>query len=162
MILLTIISVDTLFKARADIRGFDSKIEGTVWFFQYSDGFTEVKGTIKNLKKNKTYAIHIHTFGDCSNPKASGGHFDPYNSNRHGSPEDPIGTHHSGDLPNITSNSKGIAEFSFKTKAFTIEPSRFSILGRAVIIHAGKDDYRSQPAGNAGKRIACGIIGIVR
>lgn len=162
MILLAIISVDTLFKAKADIRGFNSNIEGTIWFFEYSDGFTEVRGTVRNLKKNKTYAIHIHEFGDCSNPDASGGHFDPYKSSHHGSPEDPIGTHHSGDLPNITSNSEGVAEIYFKTKAFTIEPSRFSILGRSVILHEDMDDHKSQPAGNSGKRIACGIIGIVK
>jgi len=70
--------------------------------------------------------------------------------------------HHSGDLPNITTDKNGVAEFTYETKAFTLIPSPYSILGRSVIIHMQHDDYMSQPAGNAGDRIACGIIGVVK
>lgn len=163
MLILTLFSgVDTLLKARADVKGFNGNISGEVWFYQLSDMSVVVKGKVKGLDKNKTYAIHIHEFGDCSSPKASGGHFDPYNSGKHGNPNDPIGVHHSGDLPNMKTDNKGIAEFTYNTKAFTLLPSPYSILGRAVIIHAGSDDYKSQPAGNAGNRIACGVIGLVK
>lgn len=163
MIIFTLItSSDTLLKARADVKAFKGNISGEVWFYQLSDMSVFIRGTIKGLDKNKTYAIHIHEFGDCSLPEASGGHFDPYKSERHGHPDDPIGTRHSGDLPNISTNKEGVAEFTYKTKAFTLLPSPYSVIGRAVIIHAGHDDHKSQPAGNSGDRIACGIIGLVR
>ncbi len=152
-----------LFKAKASVFGFkDKKIKGEVFFYQYPDMSVHVFGKITGLPRNRTFAIHVHQFGDCSSPKASGGHFDPYHSGKHGHPNDPIGTHHSGDMPNIKSNGKGEALIDFRTKAFTVIPSPYSVLGRAVIIHAGPDDYKSQPAGNAGSRIACGVIGVVK
>lgn len=150
-------------KAKAEVLGFkDRNIKGEVFFYQYPDMTVHVFGKITGLPKNRTFAIHVHQFGDCSSPKASGGHFDPYHSGKHGNPKDPIGTHHSGDMPNIKSNAKGEATLDFRTKAFTVVPSPYSVLGRAVIIHAGADDYKSQPAGNAGPRIACGVIGVVK
>jgi Cu-Zn family superoxide dismutase len=162
MIFFLLSSADTLMKAKAYIRGFKEKIVGEVWFYQLSDMRVVLKGRVEGLGKERTYAIHIHEFGDCSSPSASGGHFDPYFSGKHGNPNDPIGTHHSGDLPNITTDKKGVAEFTYETKAFTLIPSPYSILGRSVIIHMQHDDYMSQPAGNAGDRIACGIIGVVK
>ncbi|MEO0139347.1 MAG: superoxide dismutase family protein [candidate division WOR-3 bacterium] len=163
MLILTLLTnADTLLKARADVKAFKGNISGEVWFYQLSDMSVFIRGTIRGLDKDKTYAIHIHEFGDCSSHHASGGHFDPYKSEKHAHPDDPIGTHHSGDLPNIKSDKNGIAEFTYKTKAFTLLPSPYSILGRSVIIHAGEDDYKSQPAGNSGDRIACGIIGLVK
>ncbi len=148
--------------ARTVVRGFTQKsLEGIVIFMEADDGWTVIRGIIRGLQPGHTYAIHIHQWGDCRNPKASGGHFDPYRSGRHGRPDDPIGTHHAGDLPNITADEKGIVQFQFRTKAVTVRPSPFSVLGRAVIIHERADDYTSQPAGNAGTRIACGIIGVV-
>ena len=65
-------------------RCFKEKIAGEVWFYQLSDMRVVLKGRIEGLGKEKTYAIHIHEFGDCSSPSASGGHFDPYFSGRHG------------------------------------------------------------------------------
>ncbi|NPB02919.1 MAG: superoxide dismutase family protein [Thermotogae bacterium] len=152
-----------IMKAKAQLFGFkDKNVRGEVLFYQYDDMRVRVFGKITGLPKNKTFAIHVHQFGDCSSPKAAGGHFDPYHTGRHGNPNDPIGTHHSGDLPNMKSNAKGEAILNFTTKAFTVVPSPYSVLGRSVIIHAGADDYKSQPAGNAGPRVACGIIGIIK
>ncbi len=148
--------------AKAYVYGFeDRNIKGYVTFVQTKNMSVKIKGRIEGLKPNKVYAIHVHQFGDCSSPKASGGHFDPYRTGKHGHPQDPIGTHHSGDLPNIKTDDKGVAVVEFETKALTVKPSPYSVLGRAVIIHENPDDYKSQPAGNAGKRIACGIIGVV-
>jgi Cu-Zn family superoxide dismutase len=152
MIFFLLSSADTLMKAKAYIVGFKEKIVGEVWFYQLSDMRVVLKGRVEGLGKEKTYAIHIHEFGDCSSPSASDGHFNPYFSGKHGNPNDPIGTHHSGDLPNITTDKNGVAKI----------PSPYSILGRSVIIHMQHDDYMSQPAGNAGDRIACGIIWVVK
>ncbi len=152
-----------ILKAKASVSGFkDKNIKGEVFFHQYPDMSVHVFGKITGLPKNRTFAIHVHQFGDCSSPTASGGHFDPYRTGKHSHPSDPIGTHHSGDMPNIKSNDKGEATVDFRTKAFTVIPSPYSVLGRAVIIHSGPDDYKSQPAGNAGSRIACGVIGVVK
>lgn len=165
-VILTSISlsqVKEVAKAVAYIHGFKNKaISGKVTFVQDDKGFVHITGEITGLEPNHIYAIHIHKYGDCSSPKASAGHFDPFVSGRHGSPSDPIGTHHSGDLPNIKTDERGVARINFKTKAVTVVPSPFSVLGRAVVIHERADDYKSQPAGNAGTRIACGVIGLIK
>ena len=96
------------------------------------------------------FGFHIHEFGKCEpydeqNPfSAAGGHWNPDNQ-PHGN--------HAGDFPVLFSN-HGIARICFFTDKFKPE----SVLGRAVIIHENPDDYRSQPAGNSGRRIACGLI----
>lgn len=96
------------------------------------------------------HGFHIHEFGNCQagdtqNPfQASGGHWNPTNQ-PHGN--------HAGDFPVLFSN-RGYANMCFFTSAFTPEQA----IGKAVIIHQNPDDYRSQPAGNAGKRLACGVI----
>ena len=102
------------------------------------------------------HGIHIHEIGDCSAPDASsaGGHFNPTGM-PHGGPNDP--QHHLGDLGNITADDSGKASldrvFSFLTLTGTN-----SIVGRSVIVHEGRDDLTSQPSGNAGARVACGVI----
>jgi len=96
------------------------------------------------------FGFHIHEKGHCEvtdpqNPFAAcGGHWNPYNQ-PHGN--------HAGDLPVLIS-SNGHAEMCFLTDKFTVN----DVLGRSVIIHENPDDYRSEPAGNSGKRIACGVI----
>lgn len=96
------------------------------------------------------HGFHIHEHGSCKvgdpeNPfMAAGGHWNP-NNQPHGN--------HAGDLPVLFSN-KGFAYMSFFTDKFTVS----EVIGKAVIIHESPDDYRTQPAGNAGRRLACGII----
>ncbi len=65
---------------------------------------------------------------------------------------------HAGDLPNLSSDSQGVAVLSYTTPLLTVAPGPNSVVGRAVVIYANPDDYRSQPAGNSGPRIACGVI----
>ncbi|MEE9225448.1 MAG: superoxide dismutase family protein [Bacteroidota bacterium] len=150
-------------RANAVIRGFtDPAIEGSVSFDQKDDMSVRITGEIRGLTAGQTYAIHVHEWGDCGEPNASGGHFDPFGSEHHGNPDGPIGTHHSGDLPNIQADQKGVAQLSFSTKGLTVLPSPYSVLGHAVVLHEHADDYSSQPAGNAGSRVACGVIGLVR
>ena len=65
---------------------------------------------------------------------------------------------HAGDLPNLSSNGEGVAVYSFTTEALTVSQGPNSVVNRAIVIHESPDDYESQPAGNSGKRIACGVI----
>ena len=107
------------------------------------------------------HAIHIHTAGKCEAPdfKSAGGHFNP-ESKKHGL-ENPDG-HHMGDMPNFTIGANGKGMFSTVIKGATLAgagvDSLFHEGGTAVVIHADPDDMKSDPAGNAGARIACGAI----
>jgi Cu-Zn family superoxide dismutase len=104
------------------------------------------------------HGFHVHQYGDCSaeDGTSAGGHFNPYN-NSHGSPSD--SERHVGDLGNIIADSEGTVNMEFLDTVISFEgPS--SIIGRAIIVHAGEDDLVSQPTGDAGARVACGVIGI--
>ena len=117
-----------------------------------------IHGEIGGLAPNSIHGFHIHEKGDCSAADASsaGGHFNPAGV-AHGSPE--ASPHHAGDLDNITADAKGVARINTHVPNVSLggEPAR-DILGRALIVHAAPDDYASQPAGNSGARIACGVI----
>jgi Cu-Zn family superoxide dismutase len=106
------------------------------------------------------HGFHIHEKGDCSAPDASsaGGHFNP-TGKPHG---DPLhGEHHGGDLGNITADADGKASLQLSIPASDINVSKMSassIIGKGLIVHADTDDYKTQPTGNSGKRLACGVI----
>jgi superoxide dismutase, Cu-Zn family len=106
------------------------------------------------------HGFHVHEYGDCSAPDGSsaGGHFDPGDM-AHGAPT--AGERHVGDLGNLSADEMGVAlvEWTDTLLAFT---GPRSILGRAVIVHAQADDLRSQPTGESGARVACGVIGIAQ
>ncbi|MBX9774083.1 MAG: superoxide dismutase family protein [Xanthobacteraceae bacterium] len=104
-------------------------------------------------------AFHIHAVGKCEAPFTSaGGHFNP-GGQKHGLL---VGPGHAGDMPNLHVPASGILEVEILNAAVTLEKGKpnslFGKEGTAIVIHAGKDDYKSDPAGNAGDRIACGII----
>jgi Cu-Zn family superoxide dismutase len=144
-------------KAIAVIHGFgDSPVKGVVHFMA-TDGGVEISGEISGLKPGK-HGFHIHEFGDCSSadPKCHGGHFNP-DKKKHGGPEDV--ERHVGDLGNITAGDDGKAAIRMTDKLIALSGPH-SIVGRAVIIHAKADDLRSQPSGEAGDRIAGGVVGI--
>jgi Cu-Zn family superoxide dismutase len=106
------------------------------------------------------HGIHIHERGDCSAPDAqsAGGHFNP-SGKLHGAPQAPA--HHAGDLGNIIAQADGTASLNLTVPSTQIslnERASDSIIGRSVIVHADPDDLTSQPAGNSGKRLACGVI----
>ena len=134
----------------------DSKVSGIVTFTQ-KDGEVEVTGEITGLTPGK-HGFHIHEFGDFSSPDAmsTGGHFNPGHK-QHGGPDDE--NRHAGDFGNITADDSGKATLDLRDKGLSLS-GHDSILGRAVIVHEKADDLKSQPSGNAGARIACGIIGV--
>lgn len=131
-------------------------VTGVITFVKGTDGI-KVTAHITGLTPGK-HGFHIHEFGDCSadDGMSSGGHFNPTHM-QHGAPT--AGQRHAGDFGNITADSTGTANFEWIDKMITFEgPS--SIIGRALIVHAAEDDLTTQPTGNAGARVACGVIGV--
>jgi Cu-Zn family superoxide dismutase len=119
-------------------------------------GKTYVRADINGLPSNRQFGFHVHEKADCSDGgMGAGGHFNPQGKphGRYDSAE-----RHAGDLPNLSSNGEGVAVYSFTTDQLTVAPGPRSVVNRAIVIHESADDYKSQPAGNSGKRIACGVI----
>ena len=138
---------------QADVLAVDgSKIKGSVFFESAGDFKIKVSASFKNLTPNKQYGFHIHEFGLCgSKALLAGAHLNPYGSKKHGGPKDR--DRHLGDLGNLQADSKGRALYS------AVLPGKVKkVLGRSVILHAKKDDLKSQPSGKSGARIACGVI----
>ena len=116
-----------------------------------------INGKFSGLKPNAEQGFHVHETGDCAAPDATsaGGHFNP-ETKSHGMPNS--GMNHAGDLPNIKSDANGNATYSAKLHGFAVNTGLTGIVGRSVVVHRDPDDYKSQPAGNSGPRIACGLI----
>jgi Cu-Zn family superoxide dismutase len=139
--------------ARAELKDAKGQSAGEVTFTQTPHG-TIVRGQLSNLPPGE-HAIHIHEVGKCEPPfKSAGGHFNPLQL-EHGILA-PMGKH-AGDLPNLQVGQDGRAQFEFFAEPLTVK-SMGDADGSTVIVHAGADDYRSDPAGNAGDRIACGVV----
>jgi Cu-Zn family superoxide dismutase len=148
--------------AEAQVKGPDgSRVWGRVTFHQPegSDaaGRVFVRADINGLPPGRTLGIHVHEKGACLGPDfaSAGDHFNP-DGKPHGGGRSP--ERHAGDLPNLAANGEGIAMYSATTDLLTVAPGPRSIIGRSVVIHANPDDYRTQPSGNSGPRIACGVI----
>ena len=131
-----------------------NEVKGTVRFEQRADGVV-VKADLSGLEPETMHGFHIHEKGDCSAQDASsaGGHYAP-KGNPHGLP--PEAKRHAGDMGNIVADEKGraIVERTFDTFSLTDEAP---VMGRAVIVHS-KADQGTQPTGDAGARLACGVI----
>jgi Cu-Zn family superoxide dismutase len=134
-----------------------SKVTGTVTFTKTGDA-VQVVADVTGLTPGK-HAFHIHEFGDCSAADAStaGTHFNPMNK-PHGAPD--AAEHHVGDMGNLEADGTGKAHLELKSNLLKFSGEN-SILGRGVIIHDKVDDW-SQPVGNAGGRVACGVIGVAK
>lgn len=132
-------------------------VSGVVLFSNTDDG-VRVGANINGLAPMSTHGFHIHEFGDCSDADASsaGGHFNP-DGLPHGAPDSD--QRHAGDLGNLISNGAGVAQSNEVDSELSFSGAD-SILGRAVVIHAEADDLESQPSGDAGSRVACGVIGV--
>ena len=128
---------------------------GTVNLMPMGDG-VHFMGDITGLPAG-THGFHIHETGDCSAPDATsaGGHFNPGSTN-HGAPD--AAEHHAGDLGNIEADASGNASVNIMANGVTLGPGANSIMGKGVIVHAAADDFQTQPTGNAGARLACGVI----
>ena len=135
-----------------------SSVEGKATFTTAASG-VKVVVHVTGLTPGK-HGFHIHEFGDCSAPDgtSAGGHFNP-SGDPHGAPTDPH--RHVGDLGNIEANAAGVADFDYVDPKATFEGPA-SVLGRGVIVHANADDLKTQPTGNAGGRLACGIVGATK
>lgn len=139
----------------------DSGVSGELAFFP-TDGGVRVEGYVKGLTANTTHGFHIHDKGDCSAPDGSsaGDHYNPTQA-QHGAPGPDT---HVGDMGNIVSDAEGRATVSAFIVGGSVgtgghaEHSRGNIVGHAIIVHAKTDDLSSQPAGNAGPRVSCGVI----
>lgn len=131
---------------------------GIVTFTKVADG-VEVVADVSGLTPGK-HGFHIHEFGDCgaTDATSAGGHFNPLGM-PHGAPTD--AKRHLGDLGNLIADSLGQAHYEWTDTLLVLNGAN-SIIGRAVIVHAGEDDLVSQPTGNAGPRVACGVIGIAK
>src|SRR3990172_7536160 len=125
--------------------------------FEEVDGKIHVVVYVQGLKPEREHGLHIHEVGDCSSGDgmSTKGHFNPY-----GKPHAHAGTpeRHAGDLPSLKAAKNGRAKVDVKLDVITIAAGPASIVGRGLIGHAGPDDYRTQPTGNAGARLACGVI----
>lgn len=128
--------------------------QGMVQFMENSDGSVEVKVELTGVPAG-VHGFHVHEKGDCSDDaKAAGGHFNPTGM-AHGAPA--ASTHHAGDFGNVTADASGKVRTSFTTRSITVNPGMSSVVGHAIVLHGGPDDLTSQPAGNSGARIACGV-----
>lgn len=133
-----------------------NKVTGIVRFIQKKEGI-HVTAQITGLTEGK-HGFHVHEYGECSSHDGmcTGDHFNPTNA-PHGAPTNKIV--HVGDLGNIVADKDGNASYNEINPHMTLFGPN-SIIGRGLIIHADPDDLTSQPTGNSGKRIGCGVIGI--
>jgi len=133
---------------------------GVVHFHAMGGGL-HVVADISGLDPNSTHGFHIHEFGDCSAPDgmSTGGHFAGA-GHQHGKPTDAYPNRHAGDMGNITADANGKAHLEIMLNDVTLTGDN-AVLGRGVIVHAKADDF-GQPTGNAGGRIACGVIGAAK
>ena len=138
--------------AGAELHDLNGNIVGWAQFTEDADGTLHVNVQVSGLSAG-LHGIHIHNTADCTPPfSAAGGHHNP------------LGLHHgdhAGDLPNLIVNIAGRGHLEAMTDQATLSPSVISVFdanGSALIIHAGTDDYVTDPSGNSGARIACGVI----
>lgn len=142
------------------LKNSDGQDAGTAKFKQLKDGRLEIKLSLKNIYFGE-HAVHIHEHPVCDAPdfKGAGAHFNP--SGREHGLENPKG-HHNGDLPNISIGEDHMGEATFKVNYLSLDPSASnSILangGTAIVVHLHADDMKTDPSGESGNRIACGVI----
>ncbi len=144
--------------ARAVLHDGEGKQVGTATLKQAKGGVS-VHVQVAGLAPGK-HGIHIHAVGKCDPPdfKSAGGHFNPA-AKKHGA-HNPEGAH-AGDLPNLAVGKDGKASATFTAKGATLGEGEGSLLGpegAAIVIHADPDDEKTDPAGNSGARVACGVI----
>jgi Cu-Zn family superoxide dismutase len=134
-----------------------NKTFGEAMFEQVGDK-VKVVVFVQGLKPGQEHGLHIHEVGDCSSGDgmSTKGHFDPHKK-PHGSPNS--AERHAGDLPALKANKQGRANVQVDMDVITLQPGApANVIGRGLIVHADPDDYKTQPTGNAGARIACGVI----
>jgi superoxide dismutase, Cu-Zn family len=133
-----------------------STVTGTATFEEVSTGGVQVHVHIEKAPPG-THGLHIHEKGDCSDPeaKSAGGHFNPA-GNPHAGPMDT--KRHAGDLGNIEIKADGTGDLDITSDLVTVKAGANSVVGRSVVFHEKEDDLKTQPTGNAGGRLGCGVI----
>jgi Cu-Zn family superoxide dismutase len=136
-----------------------NKVSGTVTFTEEAGG-VRIQANITGLTPGK-HGFHVHEFGDCSasDLASAGAHFNPTNK-PHAGPD--AAERHDGDMGNIDADASGKAKLDYVDHHISLTNDQRSAIGRSVIVHEKADDLKSQPSGDAGGRIACGVIGIAK
>ena len=131
-------------------------VSGTVTFSQQAKGVL-IAGEVRGLAPNREHGFHVHEKGDCSGPDgmSTGGHFNPTGA--------PHGAHdhsqrHAGDLASLKADATGLARFSYLSDAISVGSGVANVVGRGLIVHRDPDDFKTQPTGNSGPRVACAVI----
>lgn len=129
-----------------------NKVRGQLKLMQVGDDL-QITGKVRNLTPGE-HGFHIHEYGDlrANDGTSAGGHFNPF-GHEHGGPGE---MSHVGDFGNITANEEGVADVNVTAK----DTPLMLVLGRSFVVHAGRDDLKSQPSGDAGPRVAVGVIGV--
>ena len=128
---------------------------GTVTFAQRM-GKVHVTADVRGLAPGREHGFHLHERGDCSSGDgmSAGGHWNPDNQ-----PHGPqAGPHHGGDMPSLVADANGNAKAAFMLDGVTVVAGAKSVIGRGLMVHKDPDDYKTQPTGNAGARLACAVI----
>lgn len=137
----------------------DADFTGTVTFAQDGDG-VRVLAELAGVNTPGKHGFHLHETGECSHGTdgkhftSAGGHFNPTGAEHACPPTDP---RHAGDLGNIEVGANGAGRMELVTTGISLSGSN-SIVGKALLLHAGEDDCKTQPTGNSGDRIACGVV----
>ena len=139
-----------------------ASVEGTVRFREVGGGL-QISVDLTGLAPGE-HGVHIHENASCADGDdgtpagAAGAHWDPHNTDDHGAPsEDPMEDKHLGDLGNVTADASGNAEATFTIDAYN--PAEHSVSGHSVVVHSGMDDGETDPGGESGTRMGCGVIG---
>ena len=133
-----------------------NKTAGTIKFTQSGDK-VRVAGEVTGLRPGQEHGFHIHEAGDCSSGDgmSTKGHFNPQ-SKPHGHPS--TAQRHAGDMPALKADANGTAKIDATLDIITVSAGPTSVVGKGLIVHASPDDYKTQPTGNAGARLACAVI----
>jgi superoxide dismutase, Cu-Zn family len=129
---------------------------GVVKFTQLAGGKVLVEATVSGLRPNAEHGFHVHDVADCSGDgMKTGGHFNPDN-HPHNHPRE--AKRHAGAMFNLKTDARGVGTLRQEVDTISLADGKYSVIGRPLIVHRDADDYMSQPLGNAGPRIACGLI----
>jgi Cu-Zn family superoxide dismutase len=136
-----------------------NKVSGKVTFVEVADG-VQVRAEITGLTPGN-HGFHVHEFGDCSAKDAAsaGGHFNP-TKQPHAGPD--ATARHVGDMGNVEADASGTAKLDYVDHHISLTNDERSALGRSVVVHEKADDLKSQPTGDSGARVACGVIGVAK
>jgi superoxide dismutase, Cu-Zn family len=145
-------------KPTAAAAGVQLNPSGSVSFTPSANGKLLVEARIAGLKPNAEHGFHVHEVPDCSGDGTkTGAHFNP-DGHPHNHPAQ--GARHAGAFFNLKTDANGVGTLRQEADTVTVAPGKYSIVGKPVIVHRDGDDYQSQPLGNAGPRIACGLIAL--